>query len=89
MIDLTIELFESPLIRPNNEFQLQVFKILTGTLQVISGDDSSGRQSLFDLKNFVKIQEVIGNVIESASKPYFYSDEITLEYLTCLTSLVG
>ena len=27
--------------------------------------------------------------IRSASKPYFYSDSISLEYFQCLTSLVG
>jgi len=29
------------------------------------------------------------NTIHSASKPFFYSDSIALEYFQCLTSLIG
>lgn len=74
LLDRILALFESPAIKACPERQLQVFKSLVGSLEIITGDNSLGHQSLFDLRSYSKIQEMIISVINSASRPYFYSD---------------
>jgi hypothetical protein len=84
-----LTLLDSPMVRANQDFHLQAFKALIGSIHVISGDNSLGHQSLMDLVEFDRIQECLNQVILSASKSYFYSDDMTMEYFNCLLSLVG
>lgn len=80
LLDEILELFGSSEITARPEHRLQVFKSLIAALELITGDNSLGHQSLFDLRSCGRIQEVITSVINSASRPFFYSDHITLEY---------
>lgn len=45
--------------------------------------------SLYDLRCIKRVEAVIIGVIQSASKPLFYSDSITMEYMHALTSFIG
>jgi len=80
LIEKTLELLENESIKRQQDFKLQVFKTLIGILQVVSGDNSLGHQSLLDLKQFKKIQDVLMDTIRSASKPFFYKDSVAFDY---------
>ena len=89
IIAKTLGLMENLTITRTAEYQLQVFKTLIAILQIVSGDNSMGHQSLQDLRDYDRIQKMIIKVIHSASKPYFHSDTITEDYLQILCSFVG
>lgn len=80
LLEETLELLDSSEVTARPEHRLQVFKSLITALELITGDNSLGHQSFFDLRSCSRIQEVITSVINSASRPLFYSDHITLEY---------
>jgi len=80
LLDETLELLDSSEVTARPEHRLQVFKSLITALELITGDNSLGHQSFFDLRSCSRIQEAITSVINSASRPLFYSDHITLEY---------
>lgn len=58
-------------------------------LCLVSGEDSLGHFSLADLSHLDKVKKVIGNALSMSSKPFYYSDNITIEYFQALTTFVG
>ena len=89
LIKKTLNLLDIDGVRQHSELSAEVFKHLIGILQVVTGDSSYGHQSLSDIREFQTIEKLIIKTIHSASKPYFYSDAISLDYFECLTSFIG
>ena len=89
LLNQILNLHDGQSARLSPSFQLQVFKALVNALQIVAGDSSLGHQSLVDLSNFSRIQTTILNQIQSSSQPFFFSDQITLDYFQSLMSLIG
>jgi hypothetical protein len=89
LLERCLDFLNSPAVNSNSDYSLQAFKALLNILSVVSGDNSLGHVSLYDLRCIKRVETAIIGVIQSASKPLFYSDSTTLEYMHALTSFIG
>lgn len=89
LLGQVLDLLQISQVQHCPENHLQVFKSLIILLCLVSGEDSLGHFSLSDLAHVNQIKKVISDTITLASKPFFFSDSIALEYFQCLTTFVG